>query len=362
VGKKSQIIASESRSRRWAIRSRASRKESEVIFKFEPERVVFEGNNFIVYDVSDMIKRHKNFPHGSNDVTKPNGRIAVRSAYHKMTDRDIRILYLHQTAGSVKISGFEGLLNTAAFTIRPPAWNDAGKWTGTGRGYPGEPYTYYLAYRPDKHEGKVMIFKVWDHDWVTWHSSDNHNSIALACQGYFQSRHIRRFRARPGCPNGRPSDDQMIALDGFVHEYAIGKLGIDPDSIRGHADSPRPKPACPGDHIENFYQGVYQDTAIPIIEDSDPPMLPPLLNMLELDSWKERQAALVCMDVFIGEGGAQNNGVDGDPGDLTRMGIESMEEELGLPIDGYWDDVFDYHLKIQLLARGVHQTHLAGCM
>lgn len=330
--------------------------------KFEPERVVFEGTNFIVYDVADLIKRHKNFPHGSNDVVKPNGRIAVRSAYYELTDREIEILYLHQTAGSVKIKGFEALLNTAAFTVRPPAWNDAGKWTGRGRGFPGEPYTYYLPYSPDKHEGKIVIFKCWDHDWVTWHSSDNRRSIALVCQGYFQSRHIRRFKARPGCPNGRPSDDQMIALDGFVCEYAQPELGILAENIKGHCDSPSPKPACPGQHIENFYRGVNQNTAIPVMDPADPPMFPPLLNLLELASWKERQAGLFCLGHFIGETGAQNNGVDGDPGDLTRMGIEAIEEEFGLPIDGYWDDTFDYHIKLQLLCHGIVQSHINGCM
>lgn len=332
-----------------------------MIFKFEPERVVFEGTDFIVYDVADLIPRHKNFPHGSNDVLKPNGKPAVRSAYYKINNRPIEILYCHQTAGSVKVKGFEALINTAAFTIRPPAWNSLGKWTGRGRGFPGEPYTYYLAYDPEKNNGKIMILKCWNHDWVTWHSSDNVRSIAIVCQGYFESRHIRTFKPRPGC-DGRPSDAQMLALDGFVREYAIGELGIKPSGIRGHADSPRPKPACPGDAIETFYRGIQQNAAMPELEGAYPPALPVLPGMLLLSSWKERQAALVCLGHFIGETGKQNNGVDGDPGDLTRMGIEATEEELGLQIDGYWDDVLDYHVKTQLLVRGIDQSHINGCM
>jgi hypothetical protein len=154
----------------------------------------------------------------------------------------------------------------------------------------------------------------------------------------------------------------MVALDAFVREYAIGKLGIDPSNIRGHADSPHPKPACPGDAIETFYRGIQQDTVMPELEGAYPPALPVLPGMLLLSSWKERQAALVCLGHFIGETGKQNNGVDGDPGNLTRMGIEAMEDELGLKIDGYWDDVFDYHVKLQLLVRGIDQSHINGCM
>ena len=57
---------------------------------------------------------------------------------------------------------------------------------------------------------------------------------------------MRRFRERQGCPGGRPSDDQQLSLVGFITEYALGELGIAPENIKGHCDSKRPKPTCPG--------------------------------------------------------------------------------------------------------------------
>ena len=81
-------------------------------------------------------------------------------------------------------------------------------------------------------------------------------------------------------------------------------------------------------------------------------------NLLLLDSWEERQAALVLLGHNIGSSGPKGNGVDGDPGYRTRAAIEALEEEFGFPVDGYWDDTFDYHVKVQLHLHGIGKDQI----
>lgn len=330
-------------------------------FQIDPARIVFEGTDFVLYDVSDMLPRHKNFPHGT-DVVKPNGKRAIPAhwKFRKVPNRKVNILYSHQTAGAVSYNGFEALVNTYNFMQRDPSYTDDGKWTGRGRGWPSGCYTYYIPFHPIIHNGKVVIFKCWDHDWVTWHSSHNANSEAIVCQGYFKHRSMKRFRPKKGCFEGKPSDHQVIALRGFYLEYAIDELGIEPENIKGHCDSPVPKVQCPGDAIEEIYRQVQQGVVQPEMPDVDIPMFPPLPGLLELDNWLERQAALVLLGHWLGDYGPKKNGVDGDAGSLTRGAIETEEANLGLKVDGYWDDTFDYHVKVQLLARGKTQDDIDG--
>lgn len=324
-------------------------------------RTVFEGYEFLVVDIEVLLPRHENFPKGSFDVKKPwNGDPAVEGSYYKIQGREIDTLYLHQTAGSVTYGGFEAVRRTATFALSAPGWTKKGDiwaWNGMGRGWPGIGYTYYLPYRPATWKGKTIVYRCWNHDWVTWHSSHNKRSIALVCQGYFKSRHMRSFKPRRGCPDGKPSSAQMVAMQGFVLEYAIDYLGIEPDHIRGHCDSPRPKLACPGDQIEKFVEGVRQGKGSPYLR--GPGQEAPLLsNHLTLSTWEERQASLVLLGHYLGNSGKKNNGVDGDPGDLTRLAIEAAEETFGFPVDGYWDDKFDYRVKSQLACNMIGQAEI----
>jgi hypothetical protein len=327
-------------------------------FKVDPARVMFEGADFVLYDVSDLLPRHKNFPHGT-DVIKPNGRRAIPSnwCYRQVPNRKVEILYCHQTAGSVTYDGFEALKNTYQFQVNDPAYTLEGKWTGRGRGWPSGCYTYYIPYNPILWKKKIVIFVCWDHDWVTWHSSHNANSEAIVCQGYFKHRSMKKFKPKKGCPHGSPSEAQQIALVGFINEYALGEMKLDRKNIKGHCDSPRPKIQCPGDDIEKLYRDI-QKKVVEVTDDFDPPTFLALPGMVELDTWEERQAALVLLGHHLGHYGPKNNGVDGDAGDLTRMAVETEEMNLGLKVDGYWDDIFDYHVKVQLLARGLGKREI----
>ena len=332
-------------------------------FTIDPKRIVFTGTQFVLYDVSDMMPRHKNFPHGT-DVVKPNGKRAIPKhwRFKKVPGRKVEILYCHQTAGAVTTEGFEALINTYKFMSRDPGYTDEGKWTGRGRGWPSGSYTYYIPFNPIIYQGRVVIFKCWDHDWVTWHSSHNAHSEAIVCQGYFKHRSMKRFRPKKGCPDGKPSELQQKALKSFILEYAMGEMGLAKENIKGHCDSPVPKAACPGDFIEGIYRPINEGLAAPQVElpDYDFPMFPPIPGLLELDTWKERQAALVLLGHNLGNYGPKGNGVDGDAGSLTRGAIETEEANLGLKVDGYWDDTFDYHVKVQLLARLKMQEDIDG--
>jgi len=327
-------------------------------FKFDQERVVFEGTNFYVYDVHDLLPKHRNFPRGAYDVKKPNGKPAVVGSYKDVHNRDIAKFYFHQSAGNVTRSGLDGLMDEAHFFVRDPAWDDKGRWTGRGRGWPGFAYTYYLPYRPLVYNGKYIVFMCNKHETVSWHSGDNYHSEACVLQGYFYSRHIKTFKPKKG-QDGHPSKDQMHTLLTFTDEYVIEHLGIDEKQVVGHYMSPHPKPTCPGDDVEYFLDGVQEGiiySGTP--DDVEEKVIQKVPGALKLDTWAERQAALVWLGHDLGNYGELGNGVDGDPGNLTRMAIETQEELMMLKVDGYWDDVFDFQIKMLLMALSCTQDDL----
>jgi hypothetical protein len=318
------------------------------------ERIEFEGEDFVIADIKNLLPIHRNFPHGSYDITKPwNGKPAVTGQYHHVSNREIKKLYCHQTAGSVSSSGFTAPIKTTNFILNDPSWvkkGDKWVWDGLGRGWPGCPYTYYIPYNPISIRNKVVIFKCWDNDWITWHSGDNMDSISIVCQGYFRSRHIKCFTPKVGCTSGDPSSLQIIALIGFIRQYAIGHLKIDRSSICGHYESPKPKLTCPGDAIEKIIKEIKCGKSISLADYSAPIISPH--DDIELDTWEERQAALVFLKHNIGHTGRLQNGVDGDPGYLTRAAIECQEGIFGMNADGMWDDAFDYEIKELLFKTG----------
>jgi len=330
----------------------------------DPKRIVFETEEIVIVNIADLLPRHKNWPYGANNVIKPwNGKPAVNGRHYKIANRRITKLYNHQTAGSITYEGFEAVLQTTKFMVRDPAWvkkviNDIEKWvwTGRGRGWPGCCYTFYIPWKPLFYKGKIVIFMCNELEIVSWHSSDNEESIAVVCQGYFKSRHMKSFRPKKG-QDGNPNDTQVVALDNFIHKYAIEELGIPNTNIQGHADSPHPKLTCPGDTIESLYRRIQSGKEIEL----DKPEvlgLPSFTGFIELDTWELRQAALVYLGHDLGKYGSKKNGVDGDPGRLTRLAIEATEEMMGLKVDGYWDDTFNFFMQMYLLASATHRDDL----
>lgn len=334
-------------------------------FVFDPGRIVFEAAEFVIYDIHDLLPRHKNWPHGANDIKKPwNGKPAVNGQYYEVPDREILVWYFHQTAGSVTASGFDAVRNTTAFVVRNPAWVQKKVrgvlkwvWTGTGRGWPGCCYPFYLPYDPLMYKGKIVIFMCQPLNMVCWHSSDNRKSSALGLQGYFKSRHMGTFKCKPG-QTGSPSSAQWTGLRAFTQKYVIEEVGVKQANLRGHCDSPKPKLTCPGDDVEGFYRPVAFGGNVFTLSQPDLIIPPTLPGLLDLHDWSWRQAALVAAGHDIGPYGPKHNGVDGDPGDLTRAATEAQEALMGLPVDGYWDDTFDFVFRMYLLGLGITESEL----
>ena len=298
---------------------------------FVSSNSTFDGSSFAIHNISELLPKHKNFPRGAYTVVKPwNQKPAIRGAYYEDKNRIISKAYVHQTGGSGKPDGISGAIATARFATNDPSWsNKNGKWLwrGTGRGWPGMPYTFYLPYKPHiRSDGKVIIFQCWDLDWITWHSSDNANSIAIACQGYFNSHHIKNFIPKKSCPNGTPSTVQIEVVYAFLQEYVIAHLNIKPNEIRGHSKAPTPKLTCPGLDLEAVIKKVQK------------------ANALDLESWAKRKAALHLLGHFIS-----------DSTYSVRLAIEYQENIYKLKQDGYWDDTFDKEIKKDLAEKGIKQ-------
>lgn len=345
-----------------------------MLFKFEQRRVVFEGSNFVIYDVCDLLPKHKNYPHGT-DVIKPNGKRAI-PAHWKYGPRGqaITAAFVHQTAGSYS-PGFAGLYNTAAFIVRDPDYDENGKWLGNGRGWPAMCYSYYFCYEPDfTPEGKLIIYKCRPDPTKSWHTAGHNGpAIAFGFQGYFFSRHMGKFRARKGDKtNGKPSMEQMVMLTCSWDEYYKPTFNLTDKDLFGHFEAKRPKPQCPGEFLETHILTTRGENDVVVLpsEPGDParpdgdfsvPLKVPLElpdDAVELDDWKRRQGALLILGYNLGDYGPNKNGVDGDPGLKTRAAIEGVEESLGLTVNGVWDDRLEYLIQLMLFAFGTQQREL----
>jgi hypothetical protein len=333
-------------------------------FQFDPARVAFEGSNFVIYDITDLLPKHPNYPHGTSAV-KPNGKRAI-PAHWSYGNRGQKVVeaFVHQTAGSYQ-KGYKGVFNTASFITRDPSYtvtktDDDGKptkwkWNGDGRGWPAMCYSYFFCYEPERTpDGKLIIFRCIPDDHKSWHTpSHNGKAIAFGFQGYFKSRHMGRFRPRRGDhTNGKPSQEQQDMLVASWEEYFKPTFGFTNDDVFGHFEAG--KLACPGDELESWVLNTRDSLpdAIPTKVFEAPFNFP---GSIELDSWERRQAALVVLGYDLGAYGPKKNGVDGDPGYKTRSAIEGLEESVGLPNDGVWDDRLEFLCQLVLFAMGSTQ-------
>ena len=331
-------------------------------FRFKPQNVIFEGSIFVVYDVSRLLPMHRKYPHGT-DVIKPNGKRAIPAHWcYGDRGRPIDQAFVHQTAGSYQ-PGFKGVLNTASFIVRDPKYFDNGKWKGNGRGWPAMCYSYFFSYEPEiAPNGKYILFRCIPDDQKSWHTS-GHNSraIALGFQGYFESRHMGRFRSRKGDKtNGNPSRAQREMLEASWSEYFKGVMGLTDDQIFGHFEAKKPKAACPGDWLERWVlntrhggMGGAQNSKAELFE--APFRIP---GMVQLDTWKRRQGALLLLGYDLGNYGRKGNGIDGDPGLRTRAAIEGVEASFGLEQNGVYDERLNFFLQLTHSVLGTSQRDI----
>lgn len=344
-------------------------------FIYDPDRVVHEGSNFVIYDIIDLLPTHPNYPHGT-EVEKPNGKRAIPASW-KYGDREVASIveaWIHQTAGSYTMEGFEAAMATAGFIVRDPTYDASGKWLGTGRGWPAMCYSYYVPSKPERTpDGKIIIFKCRPDGVRSWHTpGGNRKGIAIGFQGYFRSRHMgKRFKVHRGDPTGvgEPSTDQIEALKASWEEFFKPKYGLRDNQVNGHFQARKPKLACPGNYLElwvlNKQQGVFMEEMAPVEPDYNPePFITPFVipGAVTLIEWSERQAALLLLGFNLGKYGPLKNGVDDDPGDKTRAAIEGFQREVGTEINGIWDEQVEFFVQLSLMALGKSQADLNGLL
>ena len=313
-------------------------------------KTVFEGEKFVIADIVKKLPRHSRYPYGT-DIINPNGKRAVKGAYTTSPGRAIEKIYYHQTYGAYA-PGIKGVRNTAHFFIADPVYDENSKRKGGGRGWPGFAYTWYVCYEPEVVNGKYVIYQCNDLGTISWHTKGcNMKGAGIAFQGMFRSRHIKNFKPFKNT-NGEPSEAQMICADAFWEEYAKEELGLTNRDISGHFEVG--KKACPGDTLEHFVQ--FKQRNEDVTEFFQPAEVHS--DLIPLDDWESRQAALVVLGHDLGKYGNKKNGVDGKPGEKTRLAIEAQEEIMGLKPDGQWDDRFENLLKLYLHARGITQEQI----
>ena len=216
---------------------------------------VFEGSNFIILDVSDVLPKHANFPHASTAKWPGSDKFYVKQGrgYYDVPGRKISHIIAHQTEGGYE-DAWTQLIATASFFVREPGFKQVkdrktGKlvwgWDGRGRGWPGFAYTWLVPYTPFVVDDKWVIWQCNKLTRVTWHTGDGMNECGggIAFQGYFLG---------PDTPtplkghDGRPSQAQLDIYLPFWMEYAMPALGS--SVLTMHCE--HGKPGCPGYDLE----------------------------------------------------------------------------------------------------------------
>lgn len=305
-------------------------------------RTVHESITYRLVDAIDDLPRHENYPW--------NWRRSSR--YYDIEGRKIKRCYFHQKGGGY-VPGFGGVLRTCEFLIQNPKYNHAGRWVGNGRGWPAYSYTIDLPHEPVREGGKFIIYQCQPWDRVSWHTSgDNDKSISVALQGYFKSKHGGRFVPSKGT-DGKPSTAQMDIVEDLAKNFLKPKFNLTNQELLGHFEGPKPKLTCPGDAVTDWLMRKRHQVWRHEIKVGPDPAIG-----YQIDTWERRQAALVSMGFDIGEYGPKKNGVDGMPGEKTRLALEAVERRCGLPANGIWDPELHRSMTELLCLKGISQKEI----
>ena len=242
-----------------------------------------------------------------------------RSAkFYTVPNRQVRKIFVHQTAGGSR-DGYEACTRLADWITRSPKFGERrGRQVrvGGGRGFPGAPYTFLVPHRPDVHEGKFVVYRLWDDEWVTWHTRrQNKHGVGVAFAGSFRTRHNPRFSDR------KPTDLALAAGQELIADYLMPRYGVGWDDVGGHFDAG--KPTCPGDDLEAWIRrqrGEYVDWL-----DEEPATVAPDRRPLETPAQRRGALAELGLDEFEL---AEREGF--------RLAVESVQEEAAITVDGIW--------------------------
>lgn len=273
-----------------------------------------------------------------------------RSRFRKIDGRRITKMVVHQSLGSFR-DGHDAVDRLARFMVSPPRYEvgpDGNHVTyptrsggrrrkriGGGRGWPGIGYTFVIPTRPAVVDGLLTVYRIWDDEWITWHTKGhNADGVGICMVGTYRSRHVPSLNKRAW---DQPDRTALVALDHLV-DYLASRYQVDlgPDTLFGHSDAG--KPACPGDALERWIEEKRESDAAVELAPQPMPREP-----RPLETWKDRQQALVDLGYDVGPAG-----VDGLWGNDTRSAVEAFQECAGIKVDGVWGPITEDHIRRHL--------------
>lgn len=303
---------------------------------------IFECDIFVVQDLRSAVSKYKSsgFPYNWTGS----------GIKHLMGPRRIDRFVVHQTDGGLT-PGERGPLTTAAFLTANPKFKCPAcgtSWEGTprypkttcpkcstkgrdlctGRGFPKMSYHVFVPWAPLKNEaGKYIIYLCVDFQETTWHTTGaNATGIGVAFQGKFISRRMTNTFVPWPETDGQPSPAQQSIWKPLATAWLRDTLQVGNKGVDGHFR--HGKPTCPGDWLEDRVALLRQ-------EPSQEPTTSP--TDTQFATWEARQQALVDLGYSLGSFGPNHDGVDGKPGNSTRLAIEAFQTDAGIEVTGQWN-------------------------
>lgn len=255
------------------------------------------------------LTRHTNFPF--------NHRSSAR--YREIQSRKVEKIFVHQTAGS-KRRGLDAAARLSEWITRNPKYGQRkgkGKMVriGGGRGFPGAPYTFLVPYVPDVQGGRFVVYRLWDDDWVTWHTKGNNRvGVGVAFAGSFRTRHQNKFS------DHSPHETAMLAGTTLIEKYLLPRYDLKPADVSGHFETG--KPTCPGDDLEAWVRRLRGEKIRWLDEDK------------KFDSrplYNHEQKILAFVELGFDREGAELDCREG-----FRMAVECVQDESEIVVDGIW--------------------------
>jgi hypothetical protein len=234
--------------------------------------------------------------------------------YRKRNPKAIAEIVVHQTQGQTR-PGFDGMLREGEYFVadRP-----------SGRGWPGYAYTFFIPHRPERLDGRWVVYRGQPDDVVSYHTRGRSPvSVAVAFQGL--------FRCRSAETAGGPSAAQFEIFGPFLL-YLCERYGLDRLAVFGHNDFG--KEDCPGYDLER------------LVDDFRDPLGEPVVPLVGV-RWERRQHALVTLGLLDAERAS------GDYDVPTRLAIERVQARISAPRTGHWTRPVDTFIRRELARRGV---------